>query len=267
MRVFSLILSSLLVASLATASDFTDRVESYSESFLGYPYIEDGPLGEGPSGQYDKDPLFRSDGFDCTTYIESILALSLSGPYLDELISLMNWIRYSNGQPNFFTRNHFTSADWNPHLQRIGLAKDVTATIDSRAARTREILIQKSAWFQKVHEVYYTTPNLTASIDYLDKNVLLENPDILEKIPTPSIVNYVRENWMIGEKHISEFTGTDIGVSHQGFLVRKNGKLLFRHASSSKSVMAVTEEPLIDYLTRLKDTSSHVGINILQIQE
>ena len=143
----------------------------------------------------------------------------------------------------------------------------MTRAISNKHTKTRKAIIQKSAWFEKVHKIYYPTSDQTVAFNYLDKNAILLNPGLLDKIPSPSIINLVRQNWMIGDKPISDYTGTDIVVSHQGFAIRKNGVLLFRHASSSKSTMAVTEEPLIDYLRRLEDNSSYVGINILQIQK
>src|SRR5690606_32543867 len=52
-----------------------ERVDKLSSIFLGSDYVGD-PLGEGESGVYDRDPLYRFDAFDCTTYVETVLALS-----------------------------------------------------------------------------------------------------------------------------------------------------------------------------------------------
>src|SRR4051794_15807463 len=58
------------------AAPLAARIEAVSERFLGTPY-KLGPLGEGPDGEFDRDPLARYDQFDCTTLVETTLALAL----------------------------------------------------------------------------------------------------------------------------------------------------------------------------------------------
>ena len=56
-----------------------ERIKAHSESWMGRPYT-DGPLGE--AGGPDQDPMLRFDTFDCLTFVEEVLALSLAGVYL-----------------------------------------------------------------------------------------------------------------------------------------------------------------------------------------
>ena len=51
------------------------RMSEISEAFIGIPYVLD-PMGE--SVGIDVDPIIRYDAFDCLTYVEEVLALSLS---------------------------------------------------------------------------------------------------------------------------------------------------------------------------------------------
>ena len=53
-----------------------ERIDAISEAMLERPYIAD-PLGEGEGT--DADPLVRYDAFDCLTFVEEVLALSLAG--------------------------------------------------------------------------------------------------------------------------------------------------------------------------------------------
>ena len=71
------------------------------QSFLGVPYMNS-PLGEGVMP--DSDPLIRFDAFDCTTFVETVLA---GGD-----VNKLNKIRYKNGNVGFLNRNHFIESDW-----------------------------------------------------------------------------------------------------------------------------------------------------------
>lgn len=235
------------------------RIDQISGQFLGLPYVN-GPLGEGPGSEPDSDPLIRFDQFDCTTYIETVMAMNLAKTS-DEVLPWMNFIRYNSPQISFKTRNHVTSYDWIPHLTANHLVDDVTRSLFKNDYKTKETLITKASWFKKMHNIEDNTPAAIVELDYLPKEAILKNPKLLNNIPDGSIINYVRKNWINIEK-----TGTDLAVSHQGLLIVKNGVPYFRHASSAKAIMAVTEEPLINYIKGLKSNSTHLGINILKIR-
>src|ERR1035437_2644460 len=55
------------------ARDFAEILNQVSAALLGKPY-QLGPLGEGKFGAEDPDPLYRLDAFDCTTFIETVMA-------------------------------------------------------------------------------------------------------------------------------------------------------------------------------------------------
>lgn len=104
-----------------------DRIDRASLSLLGIPFL-DAPLGEGPGAQYDQGPIFRFDGFDCTTFVETVLALATSRK-AEEFESRLRHIRYRGDTFTFTERNHFPDIDWIPHNTRSGLLTDVTAKI------------------------------------------------------------------------------------------------------------------------------------------
>src|SRR4051812_9676723 len=108
-RLFSLLFLSLLAwgegtpktpASLdellhsVKAESFVDRLDAFSTAFIGTPFITM-PLGEGPQGKYDQGPLYRLDAFDCTTLVETVVALSLSHD-AKQFMVWMRKIRYRN---------------------------------------------------------------------------------------------------------------------------------------------------------------------------
>ncbi len=92
-------------------SNITARITYISKQFLGKPYAL-GALGEGSQGYFDQAPLYRTDAFDCETYVDTVLALA----FADNLSTFKQYIqkiRYRDGHIAFVDRNHFTCLDWN----------------------------------------------------------------------------------------------------------------------------------------------------------
>jgi cell wall-associated NlpC family hydrolase len=96
-----------------------DRIGAISGMFMGRPYVEC-PLGGSPGG---REP-FRAglDGFDCVTYIESVLALAVSRDSNDFADQLCR-IRYVNGVLDWSARNHYMTG-WIRENVRSGLLID-----------------------------------------------------------------------------------------------------------------------------------------------
>lgn len=58
-------------------TSMADRIDQISAYFKGTKYIL-GSLGEGPDARYDQFPRYRVDGFDCDTYVNTVLSLALA---------------------------------------------------------------------------------------------------------------------------------------------------------------------------------------------
>ncbi len=123
------------------------RVEAISALFLGVPY-KLGPLGEGPDGEFDRDPLIRFDAFDCTTFVETVMALALDSD-LDFAARTLQKIRYKDGQIGYATRNHFIELDWVPNNVRAGYLHDITSDVAGRNAVKVHKTISKRRWYRR----------------------------------------------------------------------------------------------------------------------
>ena len=79
------------------------RIEILSRQFLGQPYLVN-PL----IGSADKPEVFTVslDAFDCVTFVETILALSLPSN-ADEFLAWLQKIRYEDGRVDWERRNHY----------------------------------------------------------------------------------------------------------------------------------------------------------------
>src|SRR5947209_7298185 len=81
------------------------RIDAFSQHFIGHRY-KTNPL----IGSSDTPEVFTAslDGFDCVTYIETILALSRASNAVD-FTQWLQRIRYENGRIEWRRRNHYMS--------------------------------------------------------------------------------------------------------------------------------------------------------------
>ncbi len=260
-------------------TDVSRRLDLFSQEFLGLPYGKNGPLGEGPDGLYDQDPLYRFDTFDCTTFVETIMALALS-ENTEEFESHLNNIRYENGIVDYFKRNHFTDLQWIPFNIKSGYLKDSTATIIPPAElKTAEAVINLPGWLRshKIEQIIVPLASpqeklqllndlkshadeyspLIAKVSYIEIKQILKFPQLLLKIPSGTIVNFVRPNW-----DLTQTSGTHQNISHQGFLFHIKNTFYLRHASTAGKV---EEVPFLDYLEIFRNHATLKGIHLMKM--
>ncbi len=248
-----------------------ERMEIFSSFFLGKPTLQS-PLGEGKRGKFDKDPLYRFDGFDCTTFVETVLALSHSLNFA-EFEKNIDLIRYKKGVISFPTRNHFISLDWVPNNQKAGFIHDITRALFVHGTRLSQAQIDRQNWYRKMkisqiqgikHPSSLLLKELRgigkkyspelASLDYVPLSLALKHLDL---IPSGSIINIVREGF-----DLTNSIGTSLIVSHQGIAIRIKNKLIYRH-STTVGPKKVIDISLQDYLLQYINHPTIKGINIL----
>jgi hypothetical protein len=261
------------------------RIVRFSESFLGQPYLLSA-LGEGPNGKYDSGPLYRTDGFDCVTYVSTVLALAESHS-LQQFKHNIRLINYQDGKVSHITRNHFTSTDWNFYNANNGFFRDITYqlinTDGKPAAEIADTIINKPAWFRSFkanHLRLFENLSKTATAQLLndlhkeatkvhnEKSVMLYIPlnglfdgssrpimQLFNQIPNGSVIEIVRPNW-----DLVTLIGTRLNVSHLGFAIRTKKGLFYREASSE--MKQIVDVPLTDYLKNYLRSTTVKGINV-----
>lgn len=260
------------------------RLDAISAQFLGKPYAL-GALGEGATGYYDQYPLYRTDAFDCETYVDTVLAIAITDN-LNGFKQCINQIRYRDGHVSFINRNHFTCLDWNNNNQREGIVSDITTTFrDSNhkpVAQFAEATIDKPSWYSHFPMQIIRIPHLDATqkmtrlqslkqkgqqlprtlsrIPYLPLTALFDkegqvNYTLLRQIPHAAIIEIIRPNW-----DLSQQIGTHLNISHLGFVFWQQGTLIFRQASSTYG--KVIDVSLIDYLRDAQKSPTIKGINV-----
>lgn len=132
--------------------DFPLILKAIAEKLLGRPY-KNGPLGEGQEAAIDPDPLYRLDTFDCTTFLETVLANAYCHWRVEKEISTclaeqMKKIRYRDKKIDFSARNHIPELDWLPNNGRAGYLQEITQKIFPEAAKTIEFQFNRSEWLR-----------------------------------------------------------------------------------------------------------------------
>ncbi|KTD16854.1 N-acetylmuramoyl-L-alanine amidase-like domain-containing protein [Legionella jordanis] len=265
-------------------SDMATRLETISAQFLGKDYVL-GALGEGVKGRFDQAPRYRVDGFDCETFVDTVLAIALADNIQDFRQCICR-IRYENGRVSYINRNHFTSIDWNRNNQHQGFLKDITQTFTDVNKQPVSLmttaLIDKPSWYQfhtlasirlypenkqeqmlRLAELKNRGSKLSklpSELPYLPFTVLFNsqgepNQHLFSQIPNGAIIEIVRPNWNLKDK-----IGTELDISHLGFAFWKNGALVFREASTVYG--HVVDVPLIDYLKEARTSPTIKGINV-----
>jgi hypothetical protein len=261
------------------------RIVKFSESFLGQPYLL-GALGEGPNGKYDRGPLYRTDSFDCVTYVSTVLALAESHS-LAQFKHNIRLINYQDGKVSHITRNHFTSTDFNFYNTYNGFLRDITYKLinpqGKPAAEIADTIINKPAWFRSFkanHLRLFENSSKTATEQLLndlheeankvhnEKSVMLYIPlnelfdgggrpimQLFDQIPNGSVIEIVRPNW-----DLVTLIGTRLNVSHLGFAIRTKKGLVYREASTE--IKQVVDVPLTDYLKNYLRSTTVKGINV-----
>ena len=189
------------------------RIEVLSRAFLGRPY-KSNPL----IGSADRPEVFTAslDGFDCVTYIETVLALALASNAAD-FVEWLRKTRYERGRIQWERRNHYMTG-WIRSNLRNRIIKPVP--IAALPALRKE-------------RVLNTVPGLAPQrtlIKCVPKRAI---PRLASRLQTGDLMFFVSTR-----KHLDVF--------HAGIIVRDGKRLLMRHASRSKG--GVVEQELGEFL-------------------
>ncbi len=188
------------------------RVEAVSAALLGEPYVAHALVGSATEPEAFVTPL---DGFDCVTYVESVLALARAGApagFVEELRAL----RYDGGRVEWKRRNHYMTV-WVRRNARAGAVRAVAP----------------GALGKRVEKRLSAVPGLPSS-----RARFAVVPKARLRAFLPRLAN--------GDVLLFASTKAGLDVFHCGFLVLAGGSLRLRHAS--RSAGRVVEEDLSRFL-------------------
>lgn len=203
-----------LITAIAGFEPVSRRIEIVSGSLLGRKYLVR-PLVGSPT--IPERLVTRTDGFDCVTFVETVLAIA-GARSLDDFMHRLVDIRYRDSRVEWRSRLHYAT-EWAAHNVARGLLDDVTS---GPAALLRG---------KTLHRVPGLDPRWV-TISYFPKRAF---PDIAPSMMSGDIIFFV-----------SGREGLD--TNHMGVVIRRDGLLLLRNAS--RRHRAVVDEPLEDYVRR-----------------
>lgn len=241
--------------SLPICSSKTETLLQISKSFLGTPYVAS------TLEQAGKEQLVVNlNELDCWTFVEQTIALTLTKhgktPNFQQFKKNLQAFRYRNGKVNGYGSRLHYFLEWLEQAKQNGIISLETEKIGG-------ISVQKTIDFMSTHvqlyralqdqEAYETVMAAEAKLSRLTWYYLPKNK-------VRAAESQIKEGDIITITAVKE--GLD--VVHEGFAIKKNGRIHLLHASLDLKEVVVSAEPLSNYLTQNKRQS---GIIVARIVE
>lgn len=231
------------------------RMKAVSDALLGQPYLVD-PTGEGV--EPDPDPPARYDAFDCLTFVEEVLALTLSGDP-SGAPRVRQALRYGSGSVAYQDRRHFMLTEWIPDNIADGWLVDITDTLGETHLLDKEITAETWRWWRRRSLFSLPDSKLPAGRYQLPLLSLDAAMAAAAEIPAGALILTVRQSK----------DGVPIVVTHLGFKLPDTGdRPMVRHATKMRG-QRVMDHSLVWYLDHLRwyDQWPIDGVSILMPRE
>lgn len=208
--------------------DYHARLLSIARLNIDQPY-EIYLLGEAPFETIDGQPVYCLGKSDCVVFVEHSIAMALSDNFR-QFLSMLQRIRYKDGQIGVRTRNHYTEADWNKNNS--WLVTEITSEIAGDATVQFTQKVNRAKFFKDRYKIDVDVPVETITESYIPYEKI---DGVKSRLRSGDIVNFV--------------TGNSSGawVGHVGLVaVLPDGTVNLIHSAAPK----VREETIEAYIER-----------------
>ena len=235
----------------------SSRTLHFAKQMLDVPYVA-GTL----DGNDEEQLVVRTDGLDCTTFVETVLALTISDKEgnrdFSNFKNALRRVRYRNGVLDGYTSRLHYFSDWIQDNECKGFVKECTSEIpcadkqelwldfmsthpDSyRPMKEDSFLVAEIASFEKAWQGVTVSYIPKDKLNLSSNQLIIKNGDIL------AITTNIK--------------GLD--VVHVGFAFWKGEKLHLLHASSVAKKVIEDPQSLYDYS---KNKTAHTGVRAVRI--
>ena len=189
------------------------RIELLSRHFLGCPYQPNPLIGSTATAEVFTASL---DGFDCVTYIETMVALARASN-VDDFMRWLGKIRYEGDRIQWERRNHYMTL-WIRNNVHKGIIRPLSLPGVPIISRDRVLNVVPGLAAQRV------------SVECVPKPAM---PRLEPHLESGDLIFFVS-------------TRKNLDVFHAGIIVRDGKRVLMRHASRSHGM--VVEQELIEFL-------------------
>jgi hypothetical protein len=188
------------------------RIEAVARALLGRPYVNDPLIGSAESPEVFTASLA---GFDCVTYVETVLAVALS-PSVNRFPEVLRRLRYDGGRTEWRRRNHYTT-DW--------IRRNTTARF------VREVRVgSPSVVRERILSVLPGYPSRRRQVRSVPKRRFWSARDAVQ---TGDVIMFAS-------------TKRDRDIFHLGIAVREGDRLWLLNAARSKG--GVVQQDLAEFL-------------------
>ncbi|PIP11758.1 MAG: hypothetical protein COX49_09330 [bacterium (Candidatus Stahlbacteria) CG23_combo_of_CG06-09_8_20_14_all_40_9] len=241
-------IDSLLTETSQKDLTISERINFYSEKFLGTPYNFQ-CVGDGPYALIENWPLVNFQETNCMALCEHVLAMAISDNW-DNFFNNLLQIRYKDGIIGMRTRNHYTMADWLP--ENSWILEDVSRKVGGEYTKsvTRTISHKKFFTSKGIKDMRYVLPDREITIDYIPLNVLVE----VEKNIRPGDIVALIYAYK-----------TDVFSAHMLIIAEKNNKKYIREANSKKATTFDT--PYKEWASNIQDLEDYFGLSFMRVRE
>lgn len=248
--------------SVATGKTPAENAVQIGKKLLGKPYVS-----HTLDHYADEQLVVNMNAFDCTTYLETVLAITLARTDTkpadtptqveQSFKKYLTQLRYRNGHiDGYASRLHYFS-DWLRNNEKMGLLTDVTAQLPGSMSVAKPVSYMTSA----THK-YPAMSDPTVYRQMLLTETSL-NQQSFSFIPT----KYIRQaEGRIQEGDIVMLMAARPGLDmrHVGLAIRQpNGRLHLLHASSERGRVVISPLPLSNYVLSHKRMS---GIRVARLR-
>ena len=247
----------LAIASSVSAQETGNAMLKYGLNFLKTPYV-----AHTLEVNEEEKLVVNFDEVDCTTFVEYVLALSLS-PVKNGAIDKTDYarvlqkIRYRDGRINGYTSRLHYIADWINNGVKHGFMEDVTAANSPDS-------IALSLNFMSAHSKAYkhlkSSPENISKIEEIEKALSGQTFHYIPKAKLPD----EGFSWIKNGDIIAITTNVPgLDVAHMGIAYYEKGVLKLLHASSTRKMVVITQKTLAQML---KNNKRFTGIRVVRIK-
>ena len=233
------------------------RTLHFAKQMLDVPYVA-GTL----DGNSSEELVVRTDALDCTTFVETVLALCITDRQVERSYEAfkesLTKIRYREGVCNGYTSRLHYFSDWIRDNEQMGFIRECTS--ETTCAQSQELWLN----FMSTHSDSYLpmkhNPSLVEEIATYEKAF---QGTLVYYIPKDKL-NLSSDDLKIKNGDILAITTNIKGldVVHIGFAFWKGGELHLLHASSIAKKVIEDPQSLYDYS---KNKKAHTGVRAIRV--
>ncbi len=231
----------------------SEMVIILAKSFLGKPY-KGGTL----EGNEKERLVCNLQEFDCSTFVENIVALALdresNQASFKNYLDILKKLRYENATIDGYSSRLHYFREWMLQNETNGIGQDISSMIGG------EKQLKKINFMSNNRHLYPSLQDekVFAKIQNKENTINKSTYFVIPKNKIQSIEKDIQDGDIIAIA--SNVAGLD--YNHEGFAFRKNGRIHLLHASYEQKKVIISDETLSEYLQRIK---KHAGISVLRL--